>query len=81
MAERTDHFARMRGEDGPTVEPPAGAPLVSLELIEWLEKEFPTLGPRDWDGLDGAVNLLGLTAASFGHQQVIQHLRTLVKVA
>jgi hypothetical protein len=78
--ERPDHFANMRREPL-AAEPPEGAPVVTPALIEWLEREFAVPPPRDWNGLDDVVNLLGATAMAYGEQRVIAHLKLLMKVA
>lgn len=77
--ERHDHFAAMRGEAAPPEDPPEGAPVVTPALIEWLEREFAVPPPRDWNGLNDVVNLLGGVACAYGEQRVIAHLKLLMK--
>jgi hypothetical protein len=85
MVDRTDHFSRIRGEDAPSPEPPEGAPMVSQDLVDWLEREGfgqVTLNAGGFPGCrDHEVQVVhGVTYAG-GQLSVIQYLRTLVKVA
>lgn len=81
MVDRMDHFARMRGEAGPEVEPDKDAPPVSVDLVEYLLRIFPLPTPRMATTMDQVLGLSAEMARSDGHQQVIHHLRTLIRGA
>lgn len=81
-ADRIDHLARL--SQGHREEPPEGAPLVTQDLIEWLTKNG--FGQMSMDGplagsLDGALSISHEAAFRTGQLSVLQHLKTLMKVA
>lgn len=80
-SERIDHFAAMRVEEAPQAEPPEGSPVVTPELIEWLEETFQAapIGPAT--GMDDGVSKLCEIARQYGNREVIAHLRNLVRIA
>jgi hypothetical protein len=79
MAERLDHFAKMRAEQEPTSQPPADAPAFSLEQLEWLETQYPRQDAVIGFTQDGMVEATAQNAFWGGAQHVLKHIRTLVR--
>lgn len=75
--ERPDHFAHLR--EPVSQEVPEGAPVIRPDIITWLEAQFPIVVPEPPRSLDEAAAGISDLAALFGQQQVIAHLRLLVR--
>lgn len=81
FAKRPDHFEHMRGSPAPPAAPDEAAPVVAPALVEHLEAIFKIAAPVRVSTLEDAIQLLTYDAASYGHWQVIDYLRTLVRGA
>lgn len=80
MVDRIDHFAHLR--DPVQSEPPADAPVVTPDLIAWLERQFPERPFIDVaTSMDDLVGLASVVAVGIGHRQVIVHLKSLMQKA
>lgn len=80
MADRIDHFARMRAEAEPAKAPDADAPRVTPELIDYLERTWPDikLGNIGFEASqDGVLFLAAMAAKELGRREVIDHLKLL----
>lgn len=83
MADRIDHLQRIREEGEPTVSPEKDAPLVTPDLVAYLERAFASPYPQGVKAgsQDDQVKLVADMAAWGGACMVINHLKTLIRTA
>lgn len=77
-----DHFERMRREPEPQAEHDADAPLVLPALIEYLERVYAIPVPVSTaKSMDQAIEASTHLARMVGQQEVLAHLRTLLRTS